>query len=89
MTLFFTSSSQNKPVNLSVDEIDSGEIHYVHGWAKKWAEGCPKDQLTMDRCFQLIQEQLGWQPNISLTDNMACTYVWILEQYKAVASARS
>ena len=29
MTLFFTSSSQNNPVDRTVDDVDCGEIHYM------------------------------------------------------------
>ena len=36
----------------------------------------------------LIQEKLGWQPNIPLTEGLAHTYAWILEQYRACARSK-
>lgn len=84
------ASDVKVPINLGSSELVSIDalVSLVEGIAglsleRRYQLDAPKGVRGRNSDNSLIQEELGWQPSVSLADGMARTYQWVFEQVRA------
>lgn len=84
-------SDIQEPINLGSDEITTinGLVDLVEEIAgiklkRSYNLSAPKGVNGRNSDNTLIQEKLGWAPDIRLRDGMEKTYAWIYDEYKSM-----